>query len=334
MNLQYTKTIIIHIAQQLIARMNALNRSTMHSQENVIRNHRQERSFYEKTLSIILAFLLFLSAVPSAFAQDVPGYRTAQKNSVYMSSIVVLDNSRNRNIYMVSEDYSNDDAQVTIYDNNVPMYTTYLYRAQNTLESTDYTTPVPTVTIHTIDALRSTASPASNTNYIDIGRIYYDIYSQGYVMSTNPIDISRCMTVTPEKDCELYGRYDNIAQVVSYLAFAMDFPAFAVSAFAKAIFAKLGVAATGALLLSSAITVKGTMTHISWLGTNPYNASQTHEFSGSLYEFEHHDGDPDSYTDGNYFDEDSFEDEDERFALQFPAGVFGAFDSFEVNRWE
>ena len=114
----------------------------------------------------------------------------------------------------------------------------------------------------------------------------------------------------------------------------MDFPAFAVSAFAKAIFAKLGVAATGALLLSSAITVKGTMTHISWLGTNPYNASQTHEFSGSLYEFEHHDGDPDSYTDGNYFDEDSFEDEDERFALQFPAGVFGAFDSFEVNRWE
>ena len=277
----------------------------------------------KKIISLVLAVILLVAGTTTAFGQEMTELPNAEKISVHEW---VMQETRTEKIILKTEDYPNGDACTYLIKNGEIIYVSYLDRDANRIIDNDYVAKeisvqnvVDNINNYTLDDMSSmfTAQQATDDDYyyVSVGTIPYTITrtTQGETYSRHPeLEVERSIdSGTTQRD--LYGKYKNVANFVSFAASLLAIPVGVASPIVSKILSDLGLTLTAINFAVPTYYVRSAYTTITWHGVG---GALTAVVQGSKYDMTFPDRSTKTEYEGNYYPSNSIQRKNSDLALR------------------
>ena len=278
----------------------------------------------KKLVSMMLAVVMLFTLTAPALAAD-----NRKTNAIVDSGETTFYDENGTLVTLQYKDFENGDCIFYLIEDGKVTVSSYVEKETNQIIRTEYQNSIPQTTIQVVEPIQAKMiSMPTAAGYIYDGRVGYNHYAKGTLMTVNYIDFSHKMTVTVD-EFNLLGKYKDIAQLASFIAALCGLPGVVSSLLAKEVVAAVATI-SGQMLSVPDYMVNAVKTTVSWEGKT---GSKTRKVEGSGYVCTGEGMENVVYGEPDYYPASSYDDHDENLANRFYPMLYSGYDRFDVVSW-
>lgn len=274
----------------------------------------------KKLVSMMLAVVMLFTLTAPALAAD--------NRETVDSGEVVFNMPDGSAVTLRYKDFENGDCEFYMFEDGILTASSYIERATNKITRIDYEPTGTKKTVQFVEPVQEKAFPVpAAAGYIDDGRIGYNHYVQGTLMTVNYIDVSHKVS-TKTSSFDANGKYKDILTMVNVIVGALLIPGALAASTAKTILEIYDLASEN--IEVPTCKVESLKTTVTWKGEvgekTAYVEGARHVCTVAGKE---------NLTDeeGSYYPVTSYKDHNKNLANQLYPLLFRGYDRFEVVSW-
>ena len=286
----------------------------------------------KKIISLIIVFAMMFTATTGAFASTGSADNHALDQEVKQRGYEKL-NISSKEETLIWEDLENGDARFTLMSGEKKISEAYVNRYEQKVIYTDYRSDTPVLTEQKYSSIQKMVNRSLTAKgYTNVGTIKFNLYSQGYIMSSPNINFAYSTNVNLNSTFDLNGQYRDMAEFAGAVSVLLAISAQIGVLVAKKTLALLGIAGTGSFFIPKH-EVEAKETKVTWKVT-PQNGTTSKYFSGSKYVFDHNGKGTQTEYEGDYYTAQSYSNHDSRLAYRGLHLLYsGGYDNAEIVSW-